>query len=183
MYRQVYAIEKIGVMMHHTSATIKAYLNPSYCIVNGHYDTRIPGKLAPYEHQVLELKSQGHTYQSIHDTISAAEYNGSVASLRMFMQKERAHKNTQCKSKAPEFEYIQRKSLCQLIYKKLENINRLSQKLYEAVIKKYPHIGNLYTTLKGFHRIVFSQKPNELETWISGTAAYNSQKLFSFLMV
>lgn len=112
--------------MHHTSATIKAYLDPSYSIVNGHYDTRIFGKLAPYEHKVFELKSQGYTYQSIHNIISAAGYNGSVASLRMFMQKERAQKNSQCKSKAPESEYIQRKGLCQLIYKKLENINGLS---------------------------------------------------------
>jgi hypothetical protein len=181
LYKQGYAVEKIGVLMHHASTTIKAYLSPSYCIVNGHYDTRIPGKLAPYEYQVIELRCQGYTYEKIHDIISAAGYCGSVASLRMFMQKERAHKNTQCKSRVPESEYIQRKSLCQLIYRKLENIYGLSQEQYEAVIKKYPLIGKLYITLREFQRIVFSQKTNELKSWISETATYDIPEITSFL--
>lgn len=49
------------------------------------------------------------------------------------------------------------------------------------MIKKYPHIGYLYTTLKEFHRIVFSQKPDELETWISDTVTYDIPEVVSFL--
>lgn len=62
------------------------------------YDVRIPDKLAPFEDQVMELRSQGYTYQKIHDIISKTGYNGSVASLRMFMQKERGHSKRQCRN-------------------------------------------------------------------------------------
>lgn len=41
-----YPIEQIASMMHHTYKTIQTYLDPSYSLVNGHYNVRIPGKLA-----------------------------------------------------------------------------------------------------------------------------------------
>ena len=44
-------------MMHHTYKTIQNYLNPDYSVANGHYNVRIPGKLAPYEKDVIELRS------------------------------------------------------------------------------------------------------------------------------
>ena len=69
--------------------TIQNYLNPDFSITNGHYNVRIPGKLAPYEREVIELRSKGLTYPKIHDIICKKGYTGSVASLRMFMQKER----------------------------------------------------------------------------------------------
>lgn len=62
LFSQGYSIEKIGIMMNHITPTIKNYLNPSYSAINGHYDNRIPGKLAPYEQQVIELRSKGITY-------------------------------------------------------------------------------------------------------------------------
>ena len=84
-----YPIEQIATMMHHTRKTIQNYLNPGYSVTNGHYNGRIPGKLAPYEKEVIELRSQGLTYPKIHNILCGKGYTGSVASLRMFMQKER----------------------------------------------------------------------------------------------
>src|SRR5699024_8579773 len=84
-----YPIEQIATMMHHTHKTIQNYLNPDYSIINGHYHVRIPGKLAPYEKDVIELRSKGLTYPQIHKILSEEGYTGSVASLRMFMQKKR----------------------------------------------------------------------------------------------
>ena len=110
-------------------------------IVNGHYDHRRPGKLTPYEQTVIELRSQGYTYQSIYDIIAAKGYCGSLASLRMFMQKERKHAQTQNAISSQTVDFVQRKSLCQIIYKKLEDISVFSQEQYEAVIRKYPTLG------------------------------------------
>ena len=42
-----YPIERIATMMHHTSKTIQNYLDPGYSVTNGHYNGRVPGKLAP----------------------------------------------------------------------------------------------------------------------------------------
>ena len=81
-------IEHIAKMLHHTYRTIQNYLDPKYSVVNGHYNTRIASKLAPFEEKVFLLRSQGVTYSKIHEIITKEGYNGSVASLRMFMQKE-----------------------------------------------------------------------------------------------
>jgi predicted transcriptional regulator len=181
LYSQGNSVEKIARIMHHIPKTIKNYLNSSYSVVIMSYDRRIPGKLAPYEKQVLELRSQGHTYQKIHEITSKAGYDGSVASLRMFMQKERVHVNSQCENIGMQKEYVQRRSLCQLIYKKLEKIQSLSNEQYEEVIKEYPILGELYTMIKEFNRIIFSQKAEELETWISEAKKHDIPELQSFL--
>lgn len=60
-------IEHIAKMLHHTYRTIQNYLDPQYSVVNGHYNTRIPSKLAPYEEKVFLLRSQGVTYSKIHE--------------------------------------------------------------------------------------------------------------------
>lgn len=53
-------IEQISAMMHHTYRTIQNYLSPDYCVTDGHYNARIPGKLAPYEKELI--RCQGLTY-------------------------------------------------------------------------------------------------------------------------
>lgn len=88
----------------------------------------------------------------------------------MFKQKERAHAKSQCENTENQKEYIQRRSLCQLVYKKLENIRNISNEQYETVIKEYPILG-----------IMFSHKAEELETWISEAKAHDIQEIQSFL--
>lgn len=51
----------------HTTATIRNYLKNEYIIDYGHYDNRIPGKLAPYEQKVITMRSKGITYKKIHE--------------------------------------------------------------------------------------------------------------------
>lgn len=63
---------------------LQNYLNPNFSIINVHNNARIPGKLASYE-----IRIHGVTYPKIHEIICKKGYSGSVASLRMFMQKER----------------------------------------------------------------------------------------------
>lgn len=81
----------------------------------------------------------------------------------MFMQKERIRMKSVSEVGAEPVEYIPRKFLCQIIYKKPEKVKGLAQEQYEAVIKKYPVLGQLYNLLKEFNRIVFSQKSNALD--------------------
>lgn len=64
-----YPIEQIASQMHRAHKTIQNYLNPDFSVTNGHYNVRIPGKLAPYENEVIKLRSQGLTYPQIHDII------------------------------------------------------------------------------------------------------------------
>ena len=38
---------------------------------------------------------------------------------------------------------------------------------YNASIKKYPVLSQLYSLIREYHRIIFSQKSEELDTWIT----------------
>ena len=176
-----YPIEQIATMMHHTHKTIQNYLNPDYSIINGHYHVRIPGKLAPYEKDVIELRSKGLTYPQIHKILCEKGYTGSVASLRMFMQKEktRIHRPEE-QDKTPS-EFIQRKSLCQLIYKKLENITTITAKQYEQALKKYPTLSGLYALVKDFYGAIFSKKPETIDSWIESAKKYDIPELQTFV--
>ena len=176
-----YPIEQIATMMHHTHKTIQNYLNPDYSIINGHYHVRIPGKLAPYEKDVIELRSKGLTYPQIHKILCEKGYTGSVASLRMFMQKERTRMHSQEEQDKNPSEFIQRKSLCQLIYKKLENITTITAKQYEQALKKYPTLSGLYALVKDFYGAIFSKKPEKIDSWIESAKKYDIPELQTFV--
>lgn len=75
----------------------------------------MPGKLAPYEHDVIEMRVQGVTYNKIYECICKKGYSGIGASLKVFMQKERTHLKSLSKTENEPVKYIPRKYLCQLI--------------------------------------------------------------------
>lgn len=176
-----YPIEQIATMMHHTRKTIQNYLSPGYSVTDGHYNGRIPGKLAPYEEEVIELRSQGLTYPKIHNILCGKGYTGSVASLRMLMQKERTRMQEQEEQNKPQSEFIHRKSLCQLIYKKLEDVATITADQYGQALEKYPLLSQLYTLVKEFHTVMFSQKPEKLNLWIKSAKKYDIPELQSFM--
>lgn len=169
LYSKGNSIDEISRLTGHTEVTIKKYLKENCPTSDGHYDQRIPGILAPYEDDVIRMRSQGITYTKIHEYICDKGYTGTVASLRMFMQKERTHLKNSSKGQNEPVEYIPRKCLCQLIYREIENVNGLTPEKYKAATKKYPILGSIYSSLREFHRIVFSHKSEELSDWISKT--------------
>lgn len=176
-----YPVEQISVMMHHTCKTIQNYLNPGYSVTDGHYNARIPGKLAPYEKDVIELRSKGFTYPQIHKILCEKGYTGSAASLRMFMQKERSRMREQDEQDKPQFEFIQRKSLCQLIYKKLEDVATITAGQYGQALEAYPLLSALYSLVKEFHTAIFSQKPEKIDAWIESAQKHDISELQSFV--
>ena len=177
-----YPIGQIAAMMHHTYKTIQNYLNSDYRVTDGHYNARIPGKLAPYEKDVIELRSQGLTYPQIHTLLCEKGYTGSVASLRMFMQKERSRMREQDEQGKPQSEFIQRKSLCQLIYKKLEDVATITAGQYGQSLETYPLLSTLYSLVKEFHTAIFSQKPEKLDAWIESAKKHDIPELQSFVV-
>ena len=175
-----------GKTMHHTCKTIQRYLSPDYSVEDGHYNARIPGKLAPYEAEVIKLRSEGMTYPNIHKIITEKGYKGSVASLRMFIQKERirneAHLSQQetC-SDYQSKEYIQRRSLIQLIYKGLSDVKTITKTQYEQVLKTYPVITELYAAIKEFYEILYSRRDERLETWLEKIENFNIPELQTYV--
>lgn len=181
LYADGHAIEEIKQLTGHTWQTVTNYLKKDCSLNNGHYDRRLPGKLAPYEQDVIEMRSKGITYVKIHEYIIQKGYSGTVASLRVFMQKERTHRQSMAKQENEPVEYIPRKFMCQLIYRKLEKVKGLTLEQYEEALKKYPLLGQLYTLLKEFHRIVFSGKSSELEQWLESANTLQVDELDSYI--
>lgn len=170
-------------MTHHTYKTVQNYLNPDYSVADGHYNVRIPGKLAPYEFKVIELRSQALTYTQIHKIITGEGYDGSVASLRMFMQKERIRQeeNNSEKSCHEPKEYVQRKSLSQLLYKPISEIYTITKEQYEQVIKTYPLLAKIYVVIKEYYEIIYSKHIEKLEEWLIKVEEFNIPELQTYV--
>lgn len=181
LYAQGHAIDEVSRLTGHTTLTIKKYLKEDCSANNGHYDRRMPGKLSPYEQDVIEMRTQGISYKKIHECINKKGYTGTVASLRVFMQKERTHQKSISQNAGEPVEYIPRKCLCQLIYRELENVKGLTQEQYEATIEKYPIMGEIYSRLREFHHIVFSRQSSKLDAWIIETEQLQIDELNTYI--
>lgn len=176
-------IEHIAKILHHTYRTIQKYLDPGYSVVNGHYNVRIPNKLAPFEEKVIKLRSQGMTYPQIHKLISKEGYNGSVASLRMFIQKEQLRRinEQEVNSDYQAVEFVQRKALTQLIYKSIDQVFTISKEQYNQVLKSYPLIAELYDVIREFYRIINSKREDRLEEWLKKPEQFNIAELQTYV--
>ena len=82
----------------------------------------------------------------------------------------------------PQSEFIQRKSLCQLIYKKLENIAIITAGQYKQALETYPLLNTLYSLVKEFHAAIFSKKPEKVDTWIESAKKHDIPELQSFVV-
>ena len=160
-------------------------MSPEYSIEDRHYNMRIPGKLSPYESEVIKLRSEGMTYPAIHKIIIEKGYDGSVASLRFFMQKEMIRNQAAisqediCSDYLPR-EYVQRKSLTQLVYKGLGNVKTINKMPYEQVLKSYPVVADLYTAVKELYAIIYSKHSYELELWLANMERFNIPELQTY---
>lgn len=106
--------------------------------------------------------------------------------VRMFIQKERirneAHLSQQetC-SDYQSKEYIQRRSLIQLIYKGLSDVKTITKTQYEQVLKTYPVITELYAAIKEFYEILYSRRDERLETWLEKIENFNIPELQTYV--
>ena len=179
LYESGMCIAEIARATHHTTKTVKSYLDPNFSAVSGHYDLKRRSKMTAYEKEVIEMRAAGRTYTEIFDAIKLKGYNGTIAAIRMFMQKERIHaKNAKCKEGK---DFLHRVTLTQLVYHKLEEVKLITKGQYESLLKQYPELASLYALIKEFHEILFSKKADRLDQWIGKAASFAIPELQSFL--
>ncbi len=180
-----YSIEQIARELHRQPQTIKRFLDPGYSVVNGHYNARIPGKLAPYEKQVLDLRSKGVTYSQIHKTITSQGYSGSIASLRMFIQKEKYRRGSdfgnEVNSDYMSTDVIHRHSLSSFLYKKTDEAYSISKEQYEKVIEKYPALAQLFGAIQEFYAMINSKESNRIRDWLKKAETFNIPELNTYI--
>ena len=78
-------------------------------------------------------------------------------------------------------EYIQRRSLIQLIYKGLSDVKTITKTQYEQVLKTYPVITELYAAIKEFYEILYSRRDERLETWLEKIENFNIPELQTYV--
>ena len=133
--------------------------------------------MAPYEKTVIELRSKGYIYSEIHKIISQKVYEGSVASLRAFIQKERTREY----STTNGFKYVRRTSLCRLVYTEIENIYAISLEEKDAALREYPILSKLYGIVREFYTVFYGINPERLEEWISKASKLMISELNTFI--
>lgn len=62
LYGLGHSVDEITRLTGHTLLTVNNYLKEDCSHSNGHYDNRRPGKQAPYEQTVIQMRAQGITY-------------------------------------------------------------------------------------------------------------------------
>lgn len=78
-------------------------------------------------------------------------------------------------------EYIQRRSLIQLIYKGLSDVKTITKTQYEQVLKTYPVITELYAAIKEFYEILYSRRDERLETWLEKIENFDIPELQTYV--
>ena len=81
----------------------------------------------------------------------------------------------QKETEKPHSEYVQRKALCQLICKKLEDIGTITVKQYQEVLSE------LYILTKDFCNIIFSKNAAKLDEWINTAQKYDIPEFQTFI--
>ena len=123
-------------------------------------------------------------YKSIHEIIVAEGYQGSVAFLRMFVQKERYRDaGKEFKGLNSDYqlkEYVQRKSLTQLMYSKIEHVYSVSKEQIKKTPETYPMLAELYSLRNEFYEMIYSKKPDRIENWIQKLYKMNIAELNTY---
>lgn len=177
-----YSLYKISKETGFTRQIVKEYLSPSFSPIHGQYGTRRSGVLAPYREEVIQLLSDGFTYERVVQIIRKKGYTGSVAALRLFISKERRiEKSIHNNDVSIKTEFVQKKWLKQLLYKPLESVPCITKEQLNAVIDKYPTIQDVYVAISDFKKIMFSKKLDGLLNWISNTEKLGIEELNSFI--
>lgn len=161
--------------------TVAKYLKKDYNPVSGTYNTTRPSKIKPYAEDIKRLLSEGKTFQQIHKYICEKGYNGAESTLKMYATRERKLLKEAGMTSDGKTEKIERRWMIKLLYKPLEEVKELSREKLDKIIGQYPVLTGLYEIVQRFEKILFSQKPDELERWIQEGELLGIEEITSFI--
>ena len=78
-------------------------------------------------------------------------------------------------------EYVQRKSLTQLVYKGLDDVKTINKMQYEQVLKSYPIMADLYAAVKELYAIIYSKHSYDLEPWLAKMEKFSIPELQTYI--
>jgi transposase len=176
-----YGIRQIAKVTGLSRQTIRRYLSPNASAVHGSYGVSRDCALEEFHNIIDKLIISGQTFKSIEEHIRNLGYTGSASAIRMYATKKRRLIKETIKSEVDKFDLIDRKYLIKLLYKPIEKVQELSVELINRVMREYPILADIYKLIATFKEILFSRKPNKLDTWLENVKLLNIPEVNSFI--
>lgn len=175
-----YSQVEIGAELGISRTTVWRYLKSSFDAGSAHYDQKHGGKLKPYEDTIKGMLGQKHTFKEIEQRLREEGYDGAASTIRMYATRERKLlQHAKCGDKG-KTELIERKWLIKLLYQPLDQIRGITEEQLNQIIQEYPMIGKLYDLMGSFKEILFAQKPEDMQEWITEALAVKSEEIRGF---
>lgn len=176
-YKKVQKYSVVARKYNIDDRTVKKYLSIKEPPINGNKNREYHSKLDLYKNKIIEMNDDGFSWIKIYDEIKKNGYNGSESLLRTYLSKIKK-KNIEAKNIE---QIVERTTMISLLYKEIEDVKKIDNKIFDKVISMFPKAGIIYKTVKSFKEIMFSKKENELDNWITETKKLNIEEFNSFI--
>ncbi len=103
----------------------------------------------------------------------------------MYIHKERQRQGTSfgetVNSDYLPTEFVQRRSITTLLYKKTNELYSVSRAQYDKVIEQYPMLAKLFGIVQEFYKMIYSKNSEELMPWLEQVENLNIPELNTYV--
>nr|WP_275051673.1 ISL3 family transposase [Clostridium manihotivorum] len=181
LHKQGYGIREISRETGISRQTVRRYLDSNACAVHGTFGISKKSPLSPFHSIIDDLLTKGYTFRIIEEHLRLNGYTGSASAIRMYSTRKRRLIKQVIDSNYLKYELIDRKYLIKLLYKPLDKVKAISIEQLEVIGKEYPILSKIYLLVDSFKKILFSKKPNALDTWLEDAKKLNISEINSFI--
>ena len=161
--------------------TVTKYLNPDYVPRHSRYGASGASPLKPFADTIRQFLTRGLKFREIEQAVREQGYQGASSTIRMFASRERRLLKQAGKKPGESMEKVARKSLVSLLYRPLEDVKGITEEQLKKITERFPIVSSLLDCVSGFKDVLFSKKPEKLETWMNEAEQLNIPELASFL--
>lgn len=183
MYQNGYSQRSIARTLHLEWKTVKRYLDPAFNPVHAMYGKKKASLLDGYHETIEQLLTKGLKSREIEETLKQKGYTGSSGLIRRYISKLKQEKRdaySPQKSKT-RYDYINRGLILKLLYKPLDEIEGLTEHLYERFQTHYSKEKEIIDLIAEFKEMLKTQAVYNLESWLNKARNIGSEEINSFV--
>jgi transposase len=175
------AIAEIARQAGVCAATARKYFDASFNPEDKRYGTTVPCKLTPYKGTIDAMLRERRKFKDIEEAIRKDGYSGGASAIRMYATRQRRILKAANADKLAAMELVERKWMIKLLYQPLEKIKGITAEQVEAIVKEHPVIGDLYAIVRSFKEMTFSNRVQEMDSWIEAATRLGIDEINSFV--
>jgi len=183
MYQNGFSQRSIARTLHLEWKTVKRYLDPAFNPVHAMYGKKKASLLDGYHETIEQLFIKGLKSREIEEILKQKGYTASSGLIRRYISKFKQEKRdaySPQKSKT-RYDYINRGLILKLLYKPLEEIEGLTEQLYERFQTHYTKEKSIIDLIAEFKDMLKTQAVDNLEPWLNKAQNIGSDEINSFV--